>query len=288
MLSIVIPAHNEQDTLTRTLGPLESLGDSAELVVVCNGCTDNTAAVARRFAPWARVVEIDEASKPAALRRGDEVVFTLPRLYLDADVLIDAESVLAMVTAISAGPVLAVSPTPEYVFEGAGFVVGGHYRVWSAIQRTSTAVSGTGAILLSRQARDRFGAWPDVIGDDYFVSGLFDDGERARTGRAHITVMLPTQFAACVSRRARVYQGNRDVEAAGLRRFGLRRSERRGLVDVVRESPSLLLDVPAHILVTVASHTLARWRRHRGTHTTFHRGRHDQAPARSTHVRCDP
>ena len=95
--SVVIPAHNEEDTVVRLLTRLNDLGSSAEVVVVCNGCTDGTADRAREIAPRAQVVEITEASKTAALRRGDEIARTMPRLYLDADVVIDAVGLRRMV-----------------------------------------------------------------------------------------------------------------------------------------------------------------------------------------------
>ena len=56
------------------------------MVVVCNGCHDRTAEVARQVAPLATVVEIPVASKVAALNAGDAVARYFPRFYLDADI----------------------------------------------------------------------------------------------------------------------------------------------------------------------------------------------------------
>ncbi len=190
--SVVIPAHNEQDTVVRLLSRMSDLGSGVDVVVVCNGCTDNTAERARDAAPWARVVEIPEASKTAALRRGDEVAATMPRLYVDADVVIEAAGLRQLVETLTTGPWLAVAPTPRYDFDGAGWPVRGHYRIWTASQEGSTAISGTGAILLASAGRQRFAEWPDVIGDDYFVNGLFDEGERLRVDGVDVTVELPT------------------------------------------------------------------------------------------------
>jgi glycosyltransferase involved in cell wall biosynthesis len=61
MLSFVIPAHNEETLLGRTLEQLRSsavaLGRRYELIVVADGCTDATADVARRAE--ARILEVD-------------------------------------------------------------------------------------------------------------------------------------------------------------------------------------------------------------------------------------
>ena len=52
MISIVVPAHNEGSIIARTLGQwVGSAGfDEIDVVVICNGCTDDTASVARRLA----------------------------------------------------------------------------------------------------------------------------------------------------------------------------------------------------------------------------------------------
>jgi glycosyltransferase involved in cell wall biosynthesis len=240
--SAVIPAHNEESTVVRLLSRLRELGSSVEVVVVCNGCSDGTAERAREIAPWAEIVEIPEASKTAALQRGDEIVATMPRLYLDADVVIEGGGLHQMVETLAEGPWLAVAPTPRYVFGDAGWPVRGHYRIWAAIQAMSTALTGTGAILMSAAGRERFSVWPDVIGDDYFVNGLFGEDERTRVDGVEVIVELPTHFRDCISRKARVHQGNRQVEGAGLRRVGSRGSQGRQLVALVRARPSLMTD----------------------------------------------
>ena len=51
--------------------------------MVCNGCTDVTADEAGGAAPWATVLELEAASKTAALQAGDGVVTAFPRSDLD-------------------------------------------------------------------------------------------------------------------------------------------------------------------------------------------------------------
>ena len=88
--SAVIPAHNEAAVILRCLDTLLAGFRPGELdvVVTCNGCTDGTADVVRSSGHQVRVLEIDAASKPAALRAAEEVVTAFPRLYLDADVVL--------------------------------------------------------------------------------------------------------------------------------------------------------------------------------------------------------
>src|SRR3954465_1707083 len=59
MISIVVPAHDEEQVITRCLRALTegTTADEVEVIVVCNGCSDRTADVARRFGGAVRVIE---------------------------------------------------------------------------------------------------------------------------------------------------------------------------------------------------------------------------------------
>jgi glycosyltransferase involved in cell wall biosynthesis len=79
--SVVIPAHNEERVIGRCLEVLQAglRPGELEVVVVANGCTDNTERVARSAVPAVRVVSLAEASKAAALNAGDAVASAFPR-----------------------------------------------------------------------------------------------------------------------------------------------------------------------------------------------------------------
>ena len=72
--SIIIPAHNEAAVLAESLHYLfQGLPHQVEVVVVCNACTDDSAAIARRF-PRVKLIESPIPSKTNALNLGEEVV----------------------------------------------------------------------------------------------------------------------------------------------------------------------------------------------------------------------
>ncbi len=48
-LSIVVPAHNEEENIGRFLSDLSKEFNKAEIIVVCNGCTDKTPEIVRNM-----------------------------------------------------------------------------------------------------------------------------------------------------------------------------------------------------------------------------------------------
>ena len=63
-ISIILPAHNETRIIYRTLDNLNRLiaGEKFEVIVVCNGCVDDTAAIIEQFDNVA-LIQTDVASK---------------------------------------------------------------------------------------------------------------------------------------------------------------------------------------------------------------------------------
>ncbi|MFZ5878028.1 MAG: dolichyl-phosphate beta-glucosyltransferase [Chloroflexota bacterium] len=91
-LSIVIPAHNEENRLPRTLEQvfafLKTQDYSAEVLVVENGSSDRTLEIARAFAeqhPHLRVLKNDQRGKGLAVRRGMLEARGQYRFICDAD-----------------------------------------------------------------------------------------------------------------------------------------------------------------------------------------------------------
>ncbi|GAA3593911.1 hypothetical protein GCM10022223_06110 [Kineosporia mesophila] len=273
MPSIIIPAHQEAESIGGLLTGLEPLAGEIDVVVVCNGCTDNTAEIAGRVAPWARILEIPVGSKPAALNLGDAGTTAFPRLYLDADVVIAAVSVQRLFEALDAVPgLVAVAATPLYDASSSSLTVRSYQRFWEKLPANRRGLAGTNAMAVTRSGRERFGTWPDLIGDDYFLDGLFSDSEKTRVTDAVISRPVSRGFLGCISRKSRVHQGNRDVQTEGLRPAHAGGGVG-GVLTVLRNSPAAITDLPAYVLVTVSSRVLSWWRRRRGTSDVWFRDR---------------
>ena len=111
-MTVVIPAHNEGRVIRRLLEQLLNGADPDEMdiIVVANGCTDDTAEVAASFGPAVRVLTLPAACKQKALTAGDCAAAGFPRIYLDADLELRADDVQALAAALSRPEVLAAAP----------------------------------------------------------------------------------------------------------------------------------------------------------------------------------
>jgi glycosyltransferase involved in cell wall biosynthesis len=178
--SVVIPAHDEAAVIDRALDALRAdpAWDDLEVLVVCNGCHDDTAARARSHG--AQVVETEVASKSSALDLGDRNATVFPRLYLDADVAVGPGAVTALLDCLDASGAPAASLTVRFDAPGAGRFARWYLRVWSASPHFGPGHLGAGLYALSESGRARFGRFPtDAVSDDLFVMRRFAPGERA-------------------------------------------------------------------------------------------------------------
>src|SRR5690242_14067899 len=88
MISVIIPAHNESNVIVDCLKAIAAapLPEEVEILVVCNGCKDDTATKVRSCGPSIRVIETPVPSKSNALNLGDQCARGFPRFYIDADI----------------------------------------------------------------------------------------------------------------------------------------------------------------------------------------------------------
>jgi len=209
MISIVMPAHNESAVIARSLTALisEAQTGDLEIIVVCNGCSDNTAEIARRFAPTVTVVETDVAGKANALNLGDSAAKHFPRLYVDADIVLGIEAIRQLVERLSKGDVLAVAPTPIVDVRGCTRLVRAYYAVRDCLPSARHGLGGSGVYALSRVGRMRFKSFPAITADDAFVRLQFTPQERETLPSVTSTVFAPRAISRLTAVRTRIYYG---------------------------------------------------------------------------------
>ena len=154
-ISVIIPAHNEAAVIERCLRALTAgalLGE-LEVIIVCNGCTDDTAAVARAVCPDATIIELPAASKPAALNAGDQRATRFPRIYLDADVELSIEAARETARTLDDTGTMCAAPAAEFQLAGRPKLIRRYYRVWQQLPYVTEDMVGSGVYGLSEAGR---------------------------------------------------------------------------------------------------------------------------------------
>lgn len=90
-ISVIIPAHNEENYLGRTLNSLRQQNFlDYETIIVCNGCTDQTEKVAQQYNNQnTKILSLNEANVSLARNKGAEQATGKNLIFLDADTLLE-------------------------------------------------------------------------------------------------------------------------------------------------------------------------------------------------------
>lgn len=270
--AVVVPACNEATVIGRSLDALLEGNRNRmdlELVVVCNGCIDDTAAVARQHAPEARVLELETASKPVALNAGDAACTAFPRVYMDADVQLDYESLRKLIDAFDDPTLLCAAPEARFAVDACSWPVRKFYEVFTRLPYVTNDMVGTGVYALSTDGHERLGRFPTTTADDEHVRLLFKGIERRAVAGATFTVQPPRTVRHLIRVRQRVYRGNTEL----VRELGHAPRPTNSLGDVLglaRQSPAsvfvyILINVVAKLRASFARRRPAAWERDTST-----------------------
>lgn len=217
MISVVIPACNESTVIKRALNGITNGARVGELdvIVICNGCTDDTAQQARLIRYPVRVIETMTGSKTHALNLGDVAAgATFPRIYMDADVVMDVEALRALSDRLDRGDVLAAAPSGKVVVDGCGSLARWYYDIAWLLPSARDGFGASGVYALSREGRLRFGQFPDIIADDMYVQSHFRSHECETVASAASTVFRPAKLRDILRINIRVKRGNHQVARA--------------------------------------------------------------------------
>ena len=271
-VSVIIAAHNEERSIGRTL---DTLLDGAppgdlEVIVVCNGCTDATAEIARSAGPDVVTIELGEPSKHEAMRCGDSHASAYPRVYMDADVEVTFDDMMKLVNTLQSTAKLAAGPRRAIPRAGVSPVVRWYYDVWEQLPQVETSLFGRGIIALSREGNDRISQLPPLMSDDLAMSDAFDPAERIIVNEASVVIRPPRTIADLMRRRTRAATGNSQADSAGARRAESRTSLRT-LANLAVENPRLIGRIPVFLGVTVVARIRSRQALKTGDFTTWQR-----------------
>lgn len=219
-VSVLIPAHNEAAYIAPCLealfasDPLPS-GTCAEVLVLANGCTDDTVRIARsqQVPPGWRcaVLDLPEGGKLGALNAGDTAAKGDVLVYLDADVMVSPPLLGQIALALAPDRPLYASGTPR-ISSARRYITQRYAGFWARLPFVSRGVPGFGLFAMNRAGRQRWQAWPDIISDDTFARLSFAPSERIRVPASYCWPMVEG-FANLVRVRRRQDAGVVEIAA---------------------------------------------------------------------------
>jgi hypothetical protein len=260
MLSVIIPAHNEEKVIAKSIKELVegARNGEIEVIVVCNGCSDDTAGVVASFGPAIKCIVTTVSSKTNALNLGDAASHNFPRVYQDADVVLTLDAVRQIGKELQTGRFLAAAPQMQMDFRGASWGVRAYYCVWKHLPYVKEGMVGTGVFALSEQGRRRFDKFPQIIADDGYIRALFKPEERSSLNSCNVLVRAPTHLKGLLKIKTRSRLGGYELK----KKFpGLLQQEeksyRKAFFEVLT-IPSLWPRLPVYLYVNVIARVRAK------------------------------
>jgi len=211
MISVIVPANNEEryigDCLEALLCQTPAAG-KLDVVVVANGCTDETAAVARDYIAAfdgqgysLTVLELRKGSKIAALNAGDAVTIGQIIAYLDADIICDPELFGQLRAALDKGKALYATGRLS-LRQASSWFSATYGRFWTRLPFVKDGAVGAGMYAVNSAGRARWNRFPDIVADDTFARLHFRADERIEVpARYHWPVVEGISNLVMVRRR---------------------------------------------------------------------------------------
>ncbi len=265
MPSIIIPAHNEAALIESTLSTLLKGAEPGELevIVVCNGCTDDTPDICRRFPGTIEVIETDIPSKSNALNLGDERAHSFPRFFVDADVTLPIDSIREVSRVLSGKDVLAASPSMRVDLEGRPWTVRAYYNIWMRLPYVQETMLGCGVYAVNEEGRSRFDQFPPIIADDHFIHLLFEKSEKATVSSAWFQIRSPRRLwdliQIDVRRRVGVFELEGYLPAVQSRVSHDRVKQRKAILGILKH-PRLWIQLLVYVYAKATTVVLHRLR----------------------------
>ncbi len=252
MLTIIIPACNEESVITDCLRSLQkqNFKSPVEVIVSANSCTDNTVGVCQTFKSALiqqgydfSVLDTNSSSKNESLNIADSHAMYPARLYLDADVKCSPGLIEQALQLLN-------DPEPVYfsgslsIPQGNSFFSNAYGRIWLTMPYIRDAVTGIGCYGVNARGRKMWDKFPSLHSDDKFVRMLFSKEQRKKIP-ARYDWPVPEGLITLIRVRARWIKGNRELR----NRFPLLSFNDNRRIAMDRKSLSTMLCNPVATLV---------------------------------------
>lgn len=133
LVSVIIPAHNEESVIARAIGAvLENKYAKKEVIVVSDNSTDNTAKIASGYGRKVRVIEVDKRCASGARNAGAKAAKGDVLAFVDADQIMAPTYLSAVAKGYTSGlRIMGVRRIKKV--EGSGLVSRYFQKLWGAM-----------------------------------------------------------------------------------------------------------------------------------------------------------
>jgi glycosyltransferase involved in cell wall biosynthesis len=218
-VSVIIPAHNEQDYIDACLVALlaqRGAPPRVEILVMANACTDATIKRALTYKKQAsakgwklRVLRVPTPGKTDALRCADRATNGLTLIYLDADVVCGPEMLAKLHHALTPDRALYASGKLQ-IASARTWISRAYGRTWGALPFMQSKAVGAGLFAVNRAGRAKWDEFPNIISDDTFVRLQFTPQDRIEVTETYIWPLVEG-FANLVRVRRRQDAGVNEI-----------------------------------------------------------------------------
>lgn len=219
MLTIIIPAYNEESVIAQCLQSLlrQSYTSPVEVLVSANGCTDQTILICEAFRFRFRrkgydlsLVKTRESNKNKALNLADEAAKYPNRLYLDADIVCEPDFIQQAMELLDTPDPIYFSGTLA-IKPGSSFFSNAYGKIWQAMPYIRETVTGIGCYGVNESGRKFWGVFPMIHSDDKYVRMLFSKNQRAKTEAVYYWP-IPEGLLTLIKVRIRWIKGNKQLK----------------------------------------------------------------------------
>jgi glycosyltransferase involved in cell wall biosynthesis len=215
MATVIIPAHNEAAVIAQCLDSIVGQDFVESIIVACNACADNTADIVKNYEK-VRCLEIVKASKTNAINEAEKYITSYPVFYIDADTYLEPGAIQDIIRVMAKNSLLLAAPTPIVNISSSSWLVRGFYRVWLNLPYIKEGVVATCSYVITREGRERFSCFPEVISDDGFVRGHFEVFEMANISSSYIHINAPKDICSLIKIKTRARLGNIQLLSLGI------------------------------------------------------------------------
>lgn len=227
-ISIIIPAYNEASLLVGTLNHIleDDVLLNCEIIVVCNGCSDNSAEIINSFAANnsetldrksidLKLLNENKPSKTNALNVGISASIFNIKVLLDADIKVSGHCIKALVDALDTKGLMAMSPRVIFDTARSSNLVKKYYKV-EQHSKYNQELRLSNVIALSEQGIILLGQFPDVIADDEYLRRQFNNKQYSVLSSESFIFEAPKDLKNLINVLSRVERGNLQLNQLGV------------------------------------------------------------------------